>query len=346
MHCPPECRIIESSDPCWLEYISSKPDANIFHHPAWINLVSSVYQYQPFILVHQADTGQIDGGIPLIEVNSLLTGKRWISLPFSDYCNPLFENSTVLDQLLEWLLAEHVKNQAPRIELRWGIASDGIAKQAQKFVRQIIPLDPDPDKVEARCERVHKQNVRAAAKRGVEIVWGRERRHLDQYYALQLETRRRLGVPVQPYLYFKQLGSSLLEQNFGSILLAYHGDVCIAGLVLLHWNRCVVAKYAASQADRWNLRPNNLLFWEAIRWACEQGYACFDMGRTEVENSGLRRYKKGWGAFEEPLAYSTIGTPATPPSGGVTGKLLGSLIRHSPNFVCEVIGKMFYKHFA
>ena len=51
--------------------------------------------------------------------------------------------------------------------------------------------------------------------------------------------------------------------------------------------------------------PNNLLYWEMIRWGCENGYRRFDFGRSSP-NSGTYRFKKQWGAREEPLHWQCV----------------------------------------
>ena len=142
------------------------------------------------------------------------------------------------------------------------------------------------------------------------------------------------------------LGSALIEKGLGFVLLAYKDDECLAAAIFLHWHRTLTYKYGASAIDGLNLRPNNLLFWTAIRWGCENGYTLFDMGKTDLANTGLRAFKSGWGANEMPLTYSTL--PAEPPRS-MTGKLMPvmqTVICHSPAWVCRLAGELLYKHFG
>jgi len=74
----------------------------------------------------------------------------------------------------------------------------------------------------------------------------------------------------------------------------------------------------------------------------------FDMGRTDLENAGLRRFKRGWGAEETPLTYSTLFAQASRPmtSRLMTSKLmpiLQTVIRKSPLWVCRVLGELLYE---
>jgi hypothetical protein len=43
--------------------------------------------------------------------------------------------------------------------------------------------------------------------------------------------------------------------------------------------------------------------WEAIRHYASTGATLFDFGRSSLTNEGLRRFKAGWGATEQVLAY-------------------------------------------
>ena len=47
-----------------------------------------------------------------------------------------------------------------------------------------------------------------------------------------------------------------------------------------------------------NLRANNLVMWEAIKYYSAKGFELFSFGITKPDNEGLRKFKLGWGASE------------------------------------------------
>jgi lipid II:glycine glycyltransferase (peptidoglycan interpeptide bridge formation enzyme) len=110
----------------------------------------------------------------------------------------------------------------------------------------------------------------------------------------------------------------VIDANLGYVLLAEVGGAPVAGAVFLTYNRTVVYKYGASDSQSWRVRPNHLLFWEAIRMACNAGYATFDFGRSDMGDTGLRRFKDGWGTHEVPLVYATLADRAP---GHAAGRL-------------------------
>jgi len=335
-----------SSDEHWAAFTASHSLANIFHHPAWLKLLAECYGYHPFVVVVSDADDNVRAGLPVMEVNSRLTGRRWVSLPFTDHCAPLSRDAESLNCLADRLVYFFQDHSVPKIELRCRFPTyPGVESQA-RYVLHTIKLDPDSEAVAKRFHPMHKRNIEAAQKRGVRIELGTKHEHLKAFYCLHTETRRRQGVPVQPWRFFDLLGSKIIEQGLGFVLLAYKDAECLAAAIFLHWQQTLTYKYGASSIAGLRLRPNNLLFGAAIRWGCENGYTLFDMGRTDLENVGLREFKNGWGTEEVLLTYCTL---SASPSGTKTNKLIPimhTIIRHSPLWVCRATGELLYKHFG
>lgn len=336
--------LLKPDDRCWMDFIQTCPEANIFHHPCWMELMHDCYGYSPSILVVPDDHGNIRAGLPFMTVKSAITGRRWVSLPFSDYCNPLYRDEGALEVLTYQLIRFFQSNPLKKMEVRWKLPERKEIQQVSEFVLHTIQLDPDPMRVSKRFKRTHLQNIHTAEERGVTVNFGDQLEDLKAFYDLQLETRKRHGVPAQPWKYFELLWRHVVSAGMGFVLLAKKDDDYIAGMVYLGWGRILIAKYAASREDRFNLRPNNLLFWEGIRWGCQNGFRVFDMGRTEVENAGLRNFKSRWGAVEGPLYYSTISSKPLRRSNSRLEHFLHSVIQRSPLWVCRLSGELLYRH--
>jgi hypothetical protein len=335
------------SDERWVALVDSAPSANVFHHPAWMNLFAECYGYRPFVIAICNGKGEPRAGLPLMEVNSPLTGRRWMSLPFTDHCHPVYHGDTPPRELFEYLSELQVAHDIPWVELRSEIPYDGQVRTDKGQVLHLLTLSTDPQEVFTTFHRSQvRRNIARAEREGVDVRWAEDRRDLDAFYELHWGTRRRLGVPVQPRRYFRLLWQRIIDPGLGFILLACKDSLPIAGAVFLTYKDTLVYKYGASHQDYWRLRPNHLLFWNAIRWGCENGYRLFDWGRTSVSNTGLRDFKDGWGTQESPLCYTILST--TPP-GHAVDRLSGiteAFIRRAPRWVCRVTGELFYGHFA
>jgi lipid II:glycine glycyltransferase (peptidoglycan interpeptide bridge formation enzyme) len=191
-----------------------------------------------------------------------------------------------------------------------------------------------------------RRNLGKALREGVAVRAAESESDLvDVFYRLHLMTRRRLGVPVQPQRYFRLLWRLVIEPGHGRLLLAYRGTDAIGGMILLGWKGTTIYKYGAWDARARRFRPNNLLFWKAIQWSIEEGATTLDLGRTDSDQPGLRAFKTRWGAREETLIYSTIGTASAVSTRSSPG-LASYAIRHSPPLVCRALGEAFYRFAA
>lgn len=337
----------EPNDPSWLNLLGADPRATIFHHPAWSQLMADCYGYRPFVITLPGPGGTLRAGLPCMEVNSFLTGKRWSALPFSDYCQPLVTDDEALRPLSDSILSLATGAQIPSLDLRGTFADQPALETYSEHVIHHATLEPDVDKTYRRIHEMHRRNIKQARNNGVEIVFGDSDKHLREFYDLHLRTRRSQGVPIQPWRFFTLLKKNLLDQGLGFILLAYKDGQCLAGAVFLHWQKTLTYKYGASVDEGLKLRPNNLLFWTAMEWGCQHGYTVFDMGRTDPENTGLRTFKTRWGAEETLLYYSRTATSGHAKTG--SGRMMGLMnytLQRSPLWVCRLAGEVLYKHFG
>ena len=226
----------------------------------------------------------------------------------------------------------------------------GASATGPAALRHVLALGRSPEEVYAGFHRSQVQrNIRRAEREGLTVRRAARPHDLvDTFYRLHLQTRRRLGVPVQPRRFFRLLWESAISTGLGSVLIVEVSAQPIAAAVFLEWNGTVIYKFGASDASAWSLRPNHVLFWHAIRTACEQGYRWFDFGRTDVGQEGLRNFKLSWGAVEEPLVYGTLGGKpgSAPPAEGMAARMLGPVIRHGPLLLCRATGETLYRYIA
>jgi hypothetical protein len=84
-----------------------------------------------------------------------------------------------------------------------------------------------------------------------------------------------------------------------------------------------------------------------MRSACQEGYRWFDFGRTDLSDTGLRDFKAGWAAEEEPLVYSLLAKRAPAKKGsGHALAMARAVLRRSPAWVCRASGELLYRYAA
>lgn len=339
-----EVHELELGDPRWSAFVAGMPEATAFHDPAWAELLSECYGHRPFVLAMLDPRGEITAGLPLLEATTLRRRRRWVSLPFSDSCEPLLTDPSGASALAGALERARSEAGVDRLEVRADFELPG-AVHTSLALRHLLALEPDEGAVFRRLSRSQVQrNIARARDEGVVVRFAESRADLDEtFFALQVETRRRLGVPVQPRRFYSLLWERMIEQGRGFLLLAYAGETPIGGAVFLRSPRVLTYKFGASSKSAWRLRGNPLIFWTAIQHGCATGAEIFDFGRTELGHEGLRAFKRSWGTREVPLVYTAVGA-ARQPSRDLARSALAVVIRHSPPFVCRALGATLYRY--
>ncbi len=342
-----DSQILDISSKKWSTFVEQQNDANVFHHPNWANLISDCYGYKSFALALCDQSGRISSGLPIIEIKHHFCKKHWVSMPYTDCCPILVKEESTLDRLLAQLKDQKLERNLSRIEIRGVLPSqNGIFSYQNGFIHKLLLSRKKLKDIEKNYKSMHKRNIRKAKRHGVIVTRGQHIELMDVFYRLHLGTRKRLGVPIQPKKFFRVFYEKLIRTGLGFVSVAYFNNEAIAAAIFLIWNRKLIYKYGASSHRHWEKRPNNLIFSDIIRWAHENGCSEVDFGLTDLKNSGLRNFKKGWGTEEKPLLYSVIADKPPQSSAQRMFRLLSLVIRHSPAWVCRVIGELAYKYRA
>lgn len=338
--------ILQPDDVHWRDFVEQNDESTVFHHPAWIQLISECYHHKPFILSVVDAHGRIHAGVPMVEVNSLLSGHRWVSLPFTDHCSPLYDDPQWLVYLIDFFLESVIDGSLPKIELRWDYPIMPDSYKSSQYILTCLELCKQSDVIAKRIEPKYRRAPRVAQERGANWQLGSSLNDLNTFYCLHTMTRQRLGVPVQPKRFFNLLWKNIIEPGMGFFLHVYKDNICLSSAVFLHWKHTLIYKYSATSDLERKIRPNDLMMWTAIKWGCEHGYTKLDMGRTDKDQEGLRHFKRRWAAEEKPLIYTIFSNTLPPVANGNMGVILKTVICHSPTWVCRMTGELFYGHFG
>jgi len=340
--------ILELTDARWRDFVGGNPASTPFHHPEWAKLVGDCYGFRAFAITVQDTDGHIRAGLPVVEVRHMPGRAKWVSLPFTDYCPPLTTSPGDASSLTAALVHASASAGIHHVEFRSQV--EGASPAGPPALRHVLDLDEDPAQVYARFHASQVQrNIRRAEREGVRVRRGDHPDDLlEVFYNLHLGTRHRQGVPIQPRRFFRLLWERAVEPGLGSVLIAEAKGQPVAAAVFLTWNGTLIYKFGASDETAWKLRPNHLLFWEAIQAACAQGCRSMDWGRTDAGQEGLAAFKRSWGAREEPLTYAEIGPGREhrPPSSGRIGRALAAVIRHGPPILTRLTGELLYRYTA
>ncbi|MGA2317724.1 MAG: peptidoglycan bridge formation glycyltransferase FemA/FemB family protein [Thermodesulfobacteriota bacterium] len=331
--------------PGWDDLVVSHPDYSFFHSSAWARVLFESYHYTPkyFTIIND---GKLLALIPVMEVNSFLTGKRGVSLPFTDYCKPIIANGISFQNLLEHIIENGKKCGWKSLELRSSSDLLPSTMPSITYLGHTLGLDNGEQEVFSNFRDSTKRNAQKAVKEGVEVKIDHSLESLKEFYRLNCMTRREHGLPPQPFHFFKKIYDHVISRNLGFVILASYSGKNIAGAVYFHFGEKAVYKYGASDKKFQHLRANNLVMWEAIQWYSQNGYKNLCFGRTERENQGLIQFKSGWGTTEQQINYYRYDLNKgsfVPGSSKVTG-FHNKIFRNLPLPLLKRVGSVLYKH--
>jgi FemAB-related protein (PEP-CTERM system-associated) len=342
------------SDSHWSTFVKQQAKQPFYYSQTWLDLITELYGFSLIPLTTTDTNGQITGFLPLCLVNSALTGRRLVSLPFSDHCPVLASDEASVNDLVNQAIQLAQEQKARYLELRAGI-NDALTKRRDLveetlFLRWLLPLANDPGIIWSCLRKPVQHQIKKSRKLGVQVRIAQHREDMAHYYRLHLQTRcKKHGMPAQPEHYFFGLWDAFAASSAVQLLLAEYDGIVIAGMILLASDTTVQYAYGASDENYLHLAPNNLLMWAAIEWGCIHGYQTLDMGRTAGDNAGLMEFKRRWGAIKEPLPYyyypHAAGLAATSESSWKF-RLLTACWRRLPLQVAGPLGSHFYKHLA
>ena len=328
----------------WDERVYALPGASFFHGSAWARVLKQSYGFTPVYFAKAQ--GCMPAVIALMEVDSFLTGKRAVSLPFTDYCDPLVPHAEVSRVLFEAIVQEGKKRGWKYIELRGGSELLGDGPASEWFYRHRLNLAPGAESLFKTLRDSTRRNIKKAEKEGVEVRFETTPEALREFCRLNCLTRREHGLPPQPWRFFENLHEQILARGMGTVALAFYQGNAVAANVYLRANGEAIYKYGASDKTYQNLRAANLVMWEAIKRYAGEGARSLCFGRTEPGNEGLRQFKTGWGADESIINYYRYDLAA---GAFVNGPKAVSARAHQvfsrlPVPALKAIGGMLYRH--
>lgn len=331
----------------WDSHVQRLPCATIFHSSAWAAVLRETYGFKPSYVALSDDQQRLTGVVPLMEVNSWMTGRRGVGLPFSDECPPLCQNHADRASLVEKARALGMSRRWRYLEIR-GQPDLADKEASTEFFGHHLDLREGFNALQQRFSSPTKRNIRKAQTSDTTISFDNSLESLRSFYGLLCRTRQKHGVPPQPFSFFANIHKHILAPGKGLLVMATVGERPIAGAVFLHFAGMTVYKFGASDETAQHLRPNNLVMARAIEWHATRGFAVLDFGRTSLSNQGLRMFKLGWGATETRLRYLRI-VPTTgkklsaPDEGGACSR---AVFHRLPLPVSRFIGSLLYRHVA
>jgi len=336
------------SDPRWPEFLQRQEAASIFHTPGWLAALQRTYNYKPIAYTTCGQGQDLVNGLVFCLVDSKLTGRRLVSLPFSDHCQSLVEDPEDLEELLTALQEERQREGWKYVELRSVAFTQSFVltdfKPSKEFYFHKLDIHTSPEDLFRSFHRsCVQQKIRRAEREDLTYKEGRSPALVADFYRLLLMTRRKHHLPPQPLSWFHNLVECLGERL--TIRVAFKNGQPAASILTLLYKNCCVYKYACSDPRLKNSGATVHLVWQAIKDAKAQGACEFDMGRSDMQGEGLVAFKDHWNAPRSSLVYYRNSTASGTSAGDWRqNKLAQRFFANAPDWVLTTAGKLLYKH--
>ncbi len=342
------------NDTRWDQFIEQHPNGRIYHSSGWKKVLEKCFGHMKgFYPALIDETGLIRAALPVFAVRSRIMGNRLVSIPFATTCDPLVETAEQLEALLQKVfdLASAIDIKKLQIKtLNCGLlCSDDRFWKHDFYKHHFILLDKEPEKL---ARSFHRTNVRQRIKRALNsnilVKQAEDESEMADFFRLHAITRKKVGLPPQPYSLFKCLWDTFSPSGRIVLLLARKNNETLAGLILFRFRDRVSAEFLAWDDQFVNLSPNHKLFWDAIQDSYNEGYKVFDFGRTAVSSKSLMTFKSRWGTTVVDLPQYFY--PRKAYEGYLDREntlafwLINKAVTNLPENVCKVIGSFLYQH--
>ncbi|MEM3769688.1 MAG: peptidoglycan bridge formation glycyltransferase FemA/FemB family protein [Candidatus Bathyarchaeia archaeon] len=165
----------------------------------------------------------------------------------------------------------------------------------------IVDLEKGVDELWKGVSHNKRKNIKKAMSQGVEVFESRKREDLLTFYSMLRAAEERGGFTSYPLSWF-EAALELYNPDLLRVFLASWNGKAVSGVFTVAHGRTVFALAAGSFSEGWKVRPNDIMHWKVMEWACQKGYSRYQMGLVSEpppsEGSkawGIWRWKREWG---------------------------------------------------
>jgi serine/alanine adding enzyme len=280
----------------WDGFVARQPCASVYHESVWRHILAEVFGKRWYLLV-AIRGARICAGLPLVHMKSFLFGNFLVSMPYVNYGGILTEDVTLIAPLLRWgaefgkqlgaryLELRHLENYYPYLPVR------------TDKVSMWLTLPATAQELFASFKSKLRSQIRKGKKNGLRVQTGRAEL-LEKFHMVYTHNMRALGTPAYPRSFYQKMLEAF-PSSARVIIVTGAEERPLAGGFLLGYRDRLEIPSASSIREYNHLQTNMWLYWNCLKYACEQGYHTFDFGRS-TEGSSTFNFKAQWGARPVP----------------------------------------------
>jgi FemAB-related protein (PEP-CTERM system-associated) len=306
--------IDDNSAAAWDAFVLDHPAAEYCHLFNWCKVIEEAYRHQPCYLAataeeqHGPKTLALNGILPLFLFHPFLRRPRLVSIPFFDQAGFLTRDDETEGQLFRaaaHLLREkgctnlEIRQPTPALHSVIDCPADLKERVATLKVSLKLRLAATPEAMLQGFKAKLRNQINKGLGNGLQVkVGGQEL--LEPFYDVFSRNMRDLGSPVHSRLFFEAI-FKYFQDRACICLVTFQARPVAAGF-MFRFKDEIKNPWASSLKEFRYLNSNMVLYWQMIRFACEQGMRYFDMGRSS-RGASTYRFKMQWGPEERPLYW-------------------------------------------
>jgi CelD/BcsL family acetyltransferase involved in cellulose biosynthesis len=336
------------TDPRWTPFVEAHPAASAFHSAGLLQALAATYRYRAMAITTTPPGSPLTDALPFCRIESRLTGRRIVSLPFADHCQPLLGAEQDLGEFLNDLADLCRREKLKFFELRPAVPFiDAVVPAANQTAEYVAHWLDTTQALDDLFKSFHKDSIqrkiRRAERENLQYEEGRSDEIIDKFYKLLVRTRRRHQVPPQPIEWFRNL-AQMMRDSVQFRIASKDGAPIATVLTLTHPNS-LIYKYGCSDERFHASGGMPFLYWRMIQDAKNAGIPLVDFGRSDLDNPGLIRFKDQWGTRRTELRYYRFPAPQRHgASTGLTARAAKAVFARLPNSMLALAGRVIYRH--
>lgn len=200
-------------------------------------------------------------------------------------------DSSIFDEYIDYCKDNHIVCEFVRFDLfRTDISKyyGNIKYVSHNVVKRI---DLDDETVFDDMERRARKNIRKALRNELDVLVDEDMEYLDEFKKIYYQTMDRNNA--SDSYYFNENFFNILTKENCKLFHVISDNKIISTELVIYDDLCCYSYLGGTLDEYFNLRPNEIMKYEIMKWGHSQGLKYFVLGGGYGGDDGIFLYKKG-----------------------------------------------------
>lgn len=294
------------------KFLLDFPEALFYYSVKYKDFLENLFKAKPYYLI-VFFKGEIQGILPLF-IKDGIYGKVVNSLPYygsnggiiartKEAYSALLETYEDIISASDVIAATIVENP-----LKTALIPQHLYNFTDKRIGQLTPLAFETEKsyseaILGKLDSSTRRNIRKAEKSDICVrVDNTQMAFLEKTHRKNMES---IGGNAKTREFFTMFPKYFEQGKDYKIYVAFLKDKPVAAVLLFYYNLTVEYYTPVTTAEFRNLQPTAKILYQAMLDAMQNGFKFWNWGGTWLEQEGVHKFKKKWGAQDYPYTYYT-----------------------------------------